>query len=148
MISFIKKIGRMILFGMDRKPRPYEETVMQSVLQILSKGDQKILQEQFNARERIKRQNEDRMVIYGFEDREALPKMSSLDEDYCLARVALKGGAGAVSVCLMSHKGVLSSMEFAKSPTGFGENPVTVRWVKAGNQHSGYSSSIDAEEHE
>ena len=148
MIRFIKKIGRMLLFGADRKSRPYEDTVMQSVLQILSPGDQKILQEQFDARERIQRGNSDRMVIFGFEDRNALPKLSSLDQDFCLARVALKGTAGAVSVCLMSHKGVLSSMEFAKSPTGFGENPVTVRWVKAGNQHSGYSSSIDAEEHE
>ena len=86
------------------------------------------------------------MIIFGFEDREALPKISDVSENHCLAKVSINGSEFKVSASIMFHKGVLSSLEFSKPPKVLETGPVNVSDIKRHTNHPGYSSMIDAEE--
>jgi len=145
--SLAKKIGRLALYGWNKQLRTCEASFVDEVLLRVDEWDRKALLAQLEQRERLQRWNSDRMVLFGFGEKAALPRIGDQSENHCIAKARLKGTITSVSVALMSHKGLLSSIEFSKSPRALEGAGVTVEALKLAPAHAGYAVNVDAEEH-
>jgi hypothetical protein len=143
----IRKLGRRLLYGGFGGPKPYEAKVLEATVAALSERDAQALRQQIGLIERVQRWNEDRMVIVGFEDKTALEKLENGATDHCLAKLRLKGVSGSVTACVMTHRGILSSLEFRPSPRQLGDEDVSVELRELHAAASGEAAAIDTEEH-
>jgi hypothetical protein len=105
------------------------------------------LRRQSRAIERVQRWNQDRMAIVGFEDKTTLPKLGNESEAHCLARLRLRSASGSVTASVMTHRGVLSSLEFRPSPRTLGDGEWSVELVGLHAAEPGVAAAIDREEH-
>lgn len=147
LFATLRKIGRQLLYGGSRNLRSYENAIIQATLEVLNELDRQAFAAQVNARERLQRWNSDRMVLFGFADRAGLPSISSSAENYCLAKAKLSGASGGTTAAVMTHRGVLSSIEFSRSPTHLGTSGLMVESISLHPEHRGFASAIDREEH-
>jgi hypothetical protein len=113
----------------------------------LPEHDAEVLRRQIAAIERVQRWNQDRMAIIGFEDKAALPRIGNESEAHCLARVRLRGSSGALTASVMTHRGILSSLEFRGSPRTLRDGDWSVESVELQADDPGVSGAIDREEH-
>jgi hypothetical protein len=144
----IRKLGRLVLFGGFRAPRPYEAEILDATAAALDAGDQETLRRQIALIERVQRWNDDRMVIIGFEDKGAVPKLRNEATDHCLAKLRAESANGSVTASVMTHRGILSSLEFRPSPRSLPEGDLVVRLLETHASDSPVSRLVDAEEHE
>ena len=142
----LKRFGRNLLYGFGCELRQYEKLIVDRVAEALPAGDRATLRQQLAARERVQRFNSDRMVTFGFADRAALRPLADPAENHCLAQVRLRGAHGALSASFITHRGVISSIEFSKPPKQLNEF-CEVASVRLRPAAGGYSGEIDAEEH-
>jgi hypothetical protein len=147
MIRFIRKIGRLLLYGGFGGPKPYEARAFEATVAALGGPDAEALTAQVASIERMQRWNEDRMVILGFEDKASVPKLENAEPNHCLAKLRIKGAFGTIPGAVMTHNGILSSLEFRKSPRVIKDNAFSVDVTKLHVADPGISSSIDEEEH-
>ena len=143
----IRRLGRRLLYGGFGRPREYETKVLETTIAALPARDARVLHRQVELIERLQRWNEDRMVIVGFEDKTALEQLQSTDADHCLAKLRLKGAAGSVTATVMTHRGILSSLEFRPSPRALKDQDVAVELRELHSAEPGAALAIDQEEH-
>lgn len=130
-----------------RSARPYEADVLAATVAALPVSDAEPLRRQVALVERLQRWNYDRMVIVGFEDRAAVPRLPNEALDHCLARVRLTGEFGSLRASVMTHRGILSSLEFRRSPRKLGGHQWVVEVTTTETADREMSGAIDAEEH-
>jgi hypothetical protein len=130
-IRAVRKLGRFLLYGGFRGPKPYEVEVLDATVAALPERDAQVLTAQIELIERLQRWNDDRMVIVGFEDKAELERLENQTLDHCLAKLRLKGAFGSITATVMTHRGVLSSLEFRPSP----------------KRTEGHAFSVEAAEH-
>jgi hypothetical protein len=146
-IRAVRKLGRLLRYGGFRGPKPYEVEVLNATVAALPEADARALTQQVELIERLQRWNDDRMVIVGFEDKRALEPLENQGLDYCLAKLRLKGDLGSVTAIVMTHRGVLSSLEFLPSPRKAAGQDVSVELVSLYSGDPGESVAVDAGEH-
>jgi uncharacterized protein (DUF1330 family) len=143
----IRKLGRRLLYGGFGGPKPYESEILAATVAALPEPDARALRQQIGLIERLQRWNDDRMVIVGFEDKAALPKLVNEATDHCLAKLRVTGASGSVTASVMTHRGILSSLEFRPSPRKLGGGDVTVELRELDAETRGEAAAIDREEH-
>ena len=148
MTRSLKKLGRFLVYGGFGGPKPYEAEMLRAVVAALSASDAQVLGRQIGAIERLQRWNEDRMVIVGFEDKDVLPVLGNQETDHCLATLRLSGDFGSIKAAVMTHRGILSSLEFRRSPRKMEGRPFSVELVELHATDLGASRAIDADEHD
>jgi hypothetical protein len=146
-LRLVRKLGRVFLYGGLGGPKPYETRILDATVAALSESDAQVLRGQIRAIERLQRWNEDRMVIIGFENKEAVDKLADKSTDHCLAKVRLKGAFGSLMANVMTHRGVLSSLEFRPSPRKLKGHDLTVEVVQVHSSDPEIAAAIDREEH-
>jgi hypothetical protein len=146
-IRLVRKLGRRVLYGGFGGPKPYEAAILNATVAALPPRDARALTRQIALIERVQRWNEDRMVILGFEDKSLLPKLDNEETNHCLAKVRLKGAFGSLTATVMTHRGLLSSLEFPQSPRKTNGQDFSVEVAEVHAWDPGSAGAIDAEEH-
>ena len=147
MIRLLRTLGRRFLYGGFGGPRPYEAELLDATAVALPDRDAVVLRQQVDLIERLQRWNDDRMVLLGFERKERVPKLENEATDHCLAKLRLRGDFGSVTARVMTHRGILSSLEFRPSPRAI-TGDFSVELVELHADDAGASAAIDAEEHD
>lgn len=143
----IARFGRGLLYGFKRELRPYEAAVLEAALAASGPKDRAALQEQFDTRERIQRWT-DRVLHFSLARGQDLPPIAARMENHCHAKVQLVSGAGEkVTAQLMTHRGLLSTLEFSKAPVAALAGGFRVAGVTLPAGGKGYADEIDEEEH-
>jgi hypothetical protein len=147
MIRLIRKLGRFLAYGGFSGPKPYETEILDTTVAGLPEPDAEALRRQIQQIERLQRWNDDRMVIVGFEDKRALETLENENTDHALSKLRLKGAFGSIIATVMTHRGVLSSLEFRPSPRKMNGHDFSVELLQLHSSDPGASSAIDKDEH-
>ena len=145
-IHFISRFARNLVFGFRRELRPYEATILEQVIGASTPNDQVALRFQFESRERVQRSNE-RVLFFGFAPEAKLTPIAAIAPDYCYAKIKLRSAEGSVIAKLMTHRGVLSTIEFSKPPAALLDGEFVVESIALHPGGTGYTAEIDASEH-
>lgn len=128
--------------------RDYERSALGFVGQSLSAEDRHALAAQLTGLDHLKRLHGDRMVTFYYEKPSELPRLSNEGLEQKLATVLLEAGQEKVRATVVSHRGLLSSLEFSKSPTDLEGKPLRLSFVAGRSGKAGdLAREIDAEEH-
>jgi hypothetical protein len=144
--AFLPRFGRSLLYGFRRRLRPYEAETFSRILAATSGQDREALVAQFNARERVQRWSA-RVLHFGLPPAHDLPRVAAIAPDHCYAQVKLSSPAGKVTAKLMTHRGLLSTMEFSKDPARVLGGDFQVERVELHPGGIGYTEGIDKAEH-
>ena len=145
--DFLARLGRNILYGFRRELRPYEASIIEAVASRITDADQATINAQLVARERVQRWNSDRMVLLSVPRGASLPLLSARNTDHCMAKVRVESPQGKLVAKLMSHRGLLSSLEFSKPPKSLLGSNFVVTSVELSPAEPGHDAGVDAEEH-
>ena len=104
----VGRVVRSMLYGFQREFRSYERTAVDAALNMSPDRDRLLLSQQFDARERLQRNNLDRVVSVDIQDRGALPKLSTMAEEYMYAAIDLRGRNGTTTLKVLLYKGVFT----------------------------------------
>src|SRR5690349_18715120 len=97
--------------------RDYERRVLDFAGELLSPEDRRALGKQLAGLDHLKRLHGGRMVTFYYGKPAALPPLSDVGLEQKLATVLLETGQERIRARVVSHRGLLSSLEFSKSPT-------------------------------
>jgi len=115
-------------------------------LQASQQSDKDALREQFETRERIQRWGT-RVLYFSLARGKELPRIAALDENYCYATAVLSSTQGKVTAKLMTHRGLLSTLEFSRPPLPALSKGFTVENFALHPGGTGYTEEINEEEH-
>lgn len=128
--------------------KPYELEILEATAAALSEAEGQTLRRQLELVERAQRWNDDRMVIVGFPDKDAVPRLAPDATDHCLGTVRLKTGSRTITARVMTHRGILSSLEFRPSPRELEDRSFTLEVTDRDGAEPLLSDLIDDEEHQ
>lgn len=147
-MAFARRLVSWLVYGGSRTIREYERRVLDFAAESLSPEDRSALAAQLDGLDHLKRLHGDRMVTFYFEKPAALPRLSNAGLEQKLATVLLAAGRQRVRATVVSHRGLLSSLEFSKSPTGLEGQPLRLELVARKPGKDGeLAREIDAMEH-
>lgn len=148
LVGLIRRAAGYLVHGGSWTVRPYETQTLDSLKSTLSRGDVEALDAQFARLDHVKRLHDDRMVTFHFQAAAGLPRLSRDGEAQCLARFRIEGGERKLGVEVFAHRGLLSSLEFDKSPTDLRQaSSLRIQPVKPRSK-PGISAEIDRTEHD
>jgi hypothetical protein len=133
------------MYGGSRTLRDYELSALDFVGELLSSEDRRALGAQLSGLDHLKRLHGDRMVTFYFEKPAALPRLSNEGLEQKLATILLESGQKRARATVVSHHGLLSSLEFSKSPTDLEDQPLRLSLVAG--KPGDLAREIDATEH-
>lgn len=144
----LRRIWTWLIYGGSRVVRDYERVILDFVSSTLSSDDREALATQLANLDHLKRLHADRMVTFYFPDSLRVKKLSDINPERVMARLALKTQRTVVKAKVVSHEGLLSSIEFAKSPTHLQGAEVQLEALpKPRGKEWDLPSELDAEEH-
>ena len=146
MIGWLRRAGRVLLYGGSRRLRPYEVVAVEHAIALLSEADQAVLREQLAHLETVQRYFRDRLANLCLDAEAALPRLSKRADDLCLAKVRFATPAARLNAVLLSHQGLLRSVEFSKPPPGLGDTPQVLS-ASLGGSHRSAAHAADRLEH-
>lgn len=111
------RLLRWLLYGGSSKLRPYEERSLWDAFAAVSKGPWTVLESQLAKLDRVQRFNSDRQVNLFFSD--DAPRVANRGEELSAARLKYRAKSGLLSVEIVVHDGLLSSIEFSREPERF-----------------------------
>lgn len=148
LVGLIRRAAGYLVHGGSWTIRPYETQVLDTLKSTLARSDVEALEAQLARLDHVKRLHADRMVTFYFQDAAALPRLSQGGDAQCLLRLRIEGDGRKLSVEIFAHRGLLSSMEFDKSPTDLRSSAaLRIRPVKS-RSAPGIAAEIDKTEHE
>ena len=145
-LAALRRFGRSLIYGFRRELRAYEAGPFEGALNASKQSDRDALRKQFDSRERIQRWG-NRVLYFSLSRDEALPKIAVLDENYCYASAVLSSPQGKVTARLMTHRGLLSTLEFSRSPLPALSQGFTIESIALHPGGRGYADEINEEEH-
>lgn len=147
-MAFARRLVSWLVYGGSRTVRDYERRVLDFVGDLLSPEDRHALEAQLDGLDHLKRLHGDRMVTFHYEEPAALPPLSNEGLEQKLATILLDTGQEKVRATVVSHRGLLSSLEFSKSPTGLEGQPLRLAIVtRKPGKDGDLAREIDAMEH-
>lgn len=111
------RLLRWLLYGGSSKLRPYEERSLRDAFADGSKALWNVLELQLAKLDRVQRFNSDRQVNLFFSD--DAPRFANRGEELSAARLDYGAKSDLLSVDIVVHDGLLSSIEFSKGPERF-----------------------------
>jgi hypothetical protein len=144
----LRRLGRRLLYGGSRHLRSYEQVVLEQAGAALGELDQGALKAQLATHEFVQRDLKGRMVRFCF-DPQSPPRQLFSDsaEEHSLVQVQLETTASRIRATLMTHRGLLSSLEFSKDPAVLSGDAVRVTEVVLGGKASQLAPVADRAEH-
>jgi hypothetical protein len=136
-----------MLYGGSTKLRPYEFEILQRACSELEEPDRSALSRQIAGFDRVQRNLNDRQVLFFFKPNQDLAHLTERGDAQCLVRFKLRGQGGRSSAAVVSHHGLLSSLEFARAPKPLFEAGVEVLAVVRGGRWQGPAEAADRLEH-
>ncbi|WP_157281955.1 hypothetical protein [Pelomonas sp. Root1237] len=127
--------------------RKQERDLLQVAKSSLSAEDQPLFWQQVESVELVQRSSEDRMVLIFFPPDHLPLKLDNKSPEFPMARVTLSDGINRLSAVVFLHRGLLSSVEYSKSPRCFRGKTVNMVLRQTSVADSGYAAQIDQEEH-
>lgn len=146
LVSLLGRFKRNLVYGRRRDLRPYESAVFENVLAASESGDRNALTQQFEARERVQRWSH-RVLFFGFPPKHSLPSISAAELNHCYALVRLSAPGGAITAKFMTHRGLVSTIEFSRDPLPMLAESFTVQRVVLRPGGTGYAEEMDVGEH-
>jgi len=143
----LTRIWTFLVYGGSTHLRTYEKLLLDSILIALDSSDAAAIRAQLASLDHIKRQHNDRMVTFHFFEADRLPRISNRDGEHRLATYQLSGEAIKATVVLFSHRGLLSSLEFSKTPRALEGKHVAMESAKAKGRAFSLPQTIDRSEH-
>ena len=119
----IRRAVNRLIYGGDTRLSDIERRLLDIARAVLPPSEQRVLDTQVQAIQRIKRYNDHRMVTFQF-DRIAVAPFEDDAPEVCL--VSFVVGPRSPLGALMIHRGRLSSLEFRTDPRGIAED----RWAQ------------------
>ncbi len=114
-VSSFSKIVDKLVFGFAARLRDYEERCLKDAFKSVGEPERQILEAQLGALERVQRFNSDRQVNLFFGSN--APRFPNTGEDLRLARLSYRDRHGErFRVTVVSHRGLLSSLEYSGLP--------------------------------
>jgi hypothetical protein len=141
------RLGTFLLYGGTQRLRGYEKEIIDHLRFSLSAPDQNALIEQLSNLDHLKRLHKDRMVTFYFFNETKLPKFGDLRDENRIAVFKLTIPKFTVLVNIISHRGLLSSFEFTKSPKPLKNELFDILFVKNAKAYESLAESIDQSEH-
>jgi hypothetical protein len=127
--------------------RQYETLVLNTVAKSLSSEDASALSLQLENLDHIKRLHSDRMVTFYFLDTDKIPRLYISSSTHCIARYRLDSSGFTTNVALFTHLGILSSIEFTKSPEVLSSDSEIKLVPILNKSNTSLTDTINQEEH-
>ncbi len=116
-MTWLRAIGQWIMYGGSSKLRGYEEELLNYTCGVLDEPDRSALAAQVASVDRVQRYLKGRMVRVFLGPRETgLARLSEHAESHCVVKLKIRSRGRSVSAAVVSHLGLLSSLEFSRPP--------------------------------
>ena len=144
----VRRLLSWLLYGGTTTLRDYETRILDHVSASLSTdNDRAALASQLRNLNHLKRLHQDRMVTFYFDDSESLRRLSNMSPAHQIGVAVLEKDRESTTAKVVSHRGLLSSMEFTRSPTQFQHASFQLADSRRPGKAIDLPSQIDAEEH-
>jgi hypothetical protein len=145
---WLQRAASLAVHGGAWQLRAYESRILQAAADSLPAADAAVLRTQLQALEHLKRLHADRMVTFYFFDAAQLPRISLAGPELCIAQFRVKAaGIEGLRASVVTHLGLLSSLEFSSSPAGLSAVAGFELLPVRGRKRSTVADDIDREEH-
>jgi hypothetical protein len=146
--NWLRNLGQWLLFGGSTKLRPYERSILKRAAAELEEADSATLLQQVESFDRVQRSLNDRMVMFHFRLNSApASRMAVIGDAHCVAKLKLRGKSGRSNAAVISHQGLLSSLEFSRPPKALFAQGVDVVEVTRDGAWRGLAEAADRLEH-
>lgn len=113
----LHRLGTFLLYGGSARIRRYEESVLARVQEELSAVEgRRALASQLESIDHLKRLHQNRMVTFYFYNKDHLKRLGNVAPNHRLMTFRLSIDSIKMTVVVMTHLGLLSSLEFSKDP--------------------------------
>lgn len=147
-MALARRLVSWLVYGGSRTIRDYEQSALDFVAESLAPEDRRALAAQLSGLDHLKRLHGDRMVTFYFEKPAELPRLSNDGLEQKLAAVHLETDPKKIRATVVSHRGLLSSLEFSQSPTDLEGQPLRLSSAAGRSGKAGdLAREIDADEH-
>lgn len=141
-----QRLGTFLLYGGSTRIRGYEESILKRVQEELSAvEDRQALASQLESLDHLKRLHQDRMVTFYFYNRDGLKRLGNVASDHRLMTFRVSIDSIKMTVVVMTHLGLLSSLEFSKGPAVL--RSADLRIERTWDPSSSLVAEIDTAEH-
>jgi hypothetical protein len=146
--NWFRNLGQWFLYGGSTTLRPYERAILEHAAAQLSAADSSALLQQVRSFDRVQRSLDDRMVLFHFRTQAKAPSLLSAPGDaHCVAKLTCGGTAGRSNAAVITHHGLLSSLEFSRPPKALLAGEVKVLDVARDSDWTGPAEAADRVEH-
>ncbi|NLB54616.1 MAG: hypothetical protein GX811_02405 [Lentisphaerae bacterium] len=146
-MNWMKRLVCDLIYGGSHDIAPHEAMLLRQVRERLQPDDQAAMDDQMTHVERVQRHNHKRMVTIWLDAPEDRMRLSRKAPDHCLAKLKVSARDKHVTVAVMTHAGIISSIEFSSTPEACTPANFTVQEIALNQPDPGISGSIDSEEH-
>jgi hypothetical protein len=149
MTNWLRNLGQWLLYGGSTTLRPYERSILEHAAAHLSAADSSAFLQQVRSFDRVQRSLNDRMVLFHFHPQAMPPsRLSAMGDAHCVAKLRLRGTGGRSNAAVITHHGLLSSIEFSRPPKGLLAGDIEVLDGLRDSNWTGPSEAADRLEHE
>lgn len=128
-IKKLKYLWRRAIYGGSTKLKPYEQFVLNCVVDALSKQERSILELQLANLEMIQRSPGMRISRIFLNPDASYPLFDCVDPASTMARLKISGKVKSIVVEVMRHKGEIASLEFHGSPERLGNDTLYLKTI-------------------
>jgi hypothetical protein len=146
MASPIRRLFEFLVYGGTAHLRPFERQVLERAASSLAEPDRASLLAQLERVSRVQRFLKGRQVNV-FVSQQGVPGFLNTGEAAVIARLELRAEESVVTVCVVTHRGYLSSLEFNKPPGAFAHLAFVAASLPPPTAHISPASVADRLEH-
>lgn len=143
----ITRLGTFLLYGGTQRLAGYERAILDHLEGSIAESDRETLRSQLGNLDHIKRLHDGRMVTFYFFDSGHLPRLKDIGDEVCIAAYRLSTKDIKPTVRVVTHKGLLSSLEFSKSPRGLDDKALVLSPAQASKRSRSIAEVVDRMEH-
>ncbi len=144
----LNRLGTFVLYGGTTRLRSYERTIIERTIEALEPSDRGAFRAQLENLDHLKRLHGDRMVTFYFYDASHLPRTQRQSDELYIAKYQIVANSVRLTVSVVTHAGLLSSIEFSKSPTALESIPFHLKSLHVTQVGESVAEEIDRLEHE
>ena len=143
----LRRVRRRFLGATRPALTSVERFVLDSVLAELPEPDRSVLVAQLGQLDLVQRSPGGRLAALYLDFPPAPPLLSNIAPEHCLAKVKLSGQGRTLNATVITHRGLVSSVEFRGAADRVGSKGLSLLSVTLHEKESGVSGAIDRLEH-